>query len=290
MARTFRRYSRSRRSRKRPRVARRTRRTVRRRSTYRKRTFNKFQRGRKPSISVSKIASLFPDVAISKLKFHSWLIGVNTVDADTDVVFNPAATTNGLVVALNANPHSTTAPRIYHGTATTIGQFNPVQTYMSKYQTYRCHGVKITVTITAADTTEELNTINAAPLVLFGFPFQRNQNTNANYWPLGETGYNYATIPQMKYGFRRVLPGMGGKSQLVYKTYWTMPKLFGNDKTQWLSNSNYESSVNSDNNPSNTGYLGLWICDLNPNAVRQYNVDFVITQYGRWEGQQPDRF
>lgn len=94
----------------------------------------------------------------------------------------------------------------------------------------------------------------------------------------------------MKYGFRRVSAGQGGKVKVVYDTYWSIPKLFGLTYEQFMADSRFCSFPQSTpaTSPQLPAFIGFHISDFNLNQVRLVSATAKITQMGRWEGQQAD--
>lgn len=212
------------------------------------RTKRKFRKAYKhKKISRQRIRTLLPDVAIAKLKWFTTGVNLSCTDLTTDLV-NSGGTPNFMKIHLNSNPNGGLA--LEHGSANVGATYNPVQTYNTKYQRYRCHGVSVKVSVITQDNglvdpaSSVSNTQIATPVLLTGFPYQSDDASLANYW-LDSTsgGYTANTIPAMKYGFKRMSPGLGGKSAITYKTYWSIPKIFGQDETQWLADDRYAVST-----------------------------------------------
>lgn len=265
------------------------------------RTARKFGGFRKRSghkrLSKQIIKSFFPDVAKSILKGHHIWTGIRCNDLSTSLVYQQGTTTsNTITIKMNANPNN---GNFYFqpGTDTAAKDIlNPVETYRGRYTKYRPMGCKVTVTIFSqdngvADPIGDVSNVQVAtPFMLYGFPFCK-QSTNDNYaneWPGTSLNYTADTIPQMKYGFRKISPGMGGRNMIRYSTYWDFAKLIGVTRGQYLSDQT--NFVCQPDDGSTDPPLDICLClalaDFTPAIARQCTVDIKIEQYGRWEGQQ----
>lgn len=244
-------------------------------------------------VSVQRLQTLLPDIAVCKLGIAGVIITHGCIEWNENLYFVPTSPTsysNGFVVALNCNPSG--GIFAYSKDQAFNAQFNPVQTYMTKYKRYRCHGTKLTIDVIYADEAGEdtLANVIARPFQITGFPFQISDSNMANYWAGANTnGYNASTIPIMKYGFRRISSGLGGKVKVTYKTYWPMAKLFGLTEQQFMADTRFCSFPQAGvTPPSLQGFLACHISDYNPNQIRVVSINVKATQYGRWEGQQAD--
>lgn len=252
----------------------------------------RFARSTKSSrSSVQRIQTLFPDIAVSRLRIAGLVLTKNCVDWNTSLAFAPGTpSTNGVIIALNSNPNGGIV--VYRDAVTDTAVYNPVLTYTSKYKRYRCHGMKLVVDVIYADNAAGDDAANsvARPFTLVGFPFQSSDSNMANYWNGSSTNaFNVSTIPTMKYGFRRVSAGMGGKVKVTYKVYWPIAKIFGITETQFMADDDFCSFPQAGSaNPTNTAYLAMHISDYNQTQTRVVSMNFKLKQYGRWEGQQAD--
>jgi len=244
------------------------------------------------------VKSFFPDLGLSKLKGHKIWTGIRCNDLSSALAFLQGTTTsNTITITMNGNPNGGnfyTQP----GTDTyATDSLNPVSTYRGRYSVYRPMGCKVTVTIFSQDNGEVApdgsvsNIQVATPFMLYGFPFCYTGSSStdilANTWT-GQpaNGFTADTIPQMKYGFRRISPGLGGKNMIKYSTYWDFAKIVGQTRQQYLSNQTWTCSPDDEStNPVIPICLALAIADYTPAVARQCTVDIKITQYGRWEGQ-----
>lgn len=233
-----------------------------------------------------------PDIAIARLDLAGVLLNLPCIDYNTALTFNTGGgnNTNGLVIMLNSNPNN--GQTLWSNpTTVTSGFFNPVNTYTSKYSKFRCHGCKVNITFIYADNGSGAAAVDtvAKPFQVTGFPFQQGDTTLANYWDgTSAANYNAGNIPMMKYGFRRISSGLGGRVMVKYKTYWEIPKLCGLTDTQWLADDRFVVSSSNNTRPGVQAYLALHISDFITTAAREVSVQMKITQYGRWEGQQAD--
>lgn len=159
-------------------------------------------------------------------------------------------------------------------------------------------GCKVTVTVFSQDNGQaqpegEVSNLQiATPFMLYGFPAVVTQaaNSYANQWDGSPSNqYTADTIPQMKYGFRRISPGLGGRNMIKYSTYWDFAKITGQTREQYLADTNWAFD------PDGTSFsfalrnkimLVLALADYTPAIARQCTVDIKIEQYGRWEGQE----
>lgn len=266
-----------------------------RRSTRSSRSSRSSRRSasRHKKISVQRLQTLLPDVAVCKLGIAGVIITHGCIDWNENLYFVPTSPTsysNGLIIALNANPSG--GVFAYSKNQAFNAQFNPVQTYMTKYKRYRCHGMKVTLDVIYADEAGEdtLANVVARPFQVTGFPFQISDSNMANFWAGANTnGYNASTIPIMKYGFRRISSGLGGKVKVTYKTYWPMAKLFGLTEQQFMADDRFCSFPQAGVTPPQLqGFLAVHIADYNANQTRVVAINVKATQYGRWEGQQAD--
>jgi len=227
---------------------------------------------------------------------HIWT-GIPCNDLSTALVFQQGGTTsNTITVKMNANPRG---GNFYIRPGTDVANtdtLNPVETYRGRYTKYRPMGCKVILTIFSQDNGDAdpiggvASTQVATPFMLYGFPFCK-QSTNDNYaneWPGTANGYTADTIPQMKYGFRKISPGLGGKNMIKYSTYWDFAKILGVTKSQYLSDQTNFICQPDDNitDPLVDINLCLALADYTPALARQCTVDIKIVQYGRWEGQQ----
>jgi len=191
------------------------------------------------------------------------------------------------------------------GTDTEVSDvLNPVDTYITRYTKYRPMGCKVTVTVFSQDNGEVApdgsvsNIQVATPFMLYGFPFVYEDEgavdayIYANEWDgTPGNGFTADTIPQMKYGFRRISPGLGGKNMIKYTTYWDFAKILGVTREQYLADQtqqmvSFDTAAGAFSNPSRKINLCLALADYTPAVARQCSVDIKITQYGRWEGQK----
>lgn len=258
-----------------------------------------FRRGGKHKrLSKQTIKSFFPDIALAKLKGHHIWTGIKCNDLSTALIYQQGgATSNTISIKMNANPRG---GNFYFqpGTDTAATDtLNPVETYRGRYTKYRPMGAKVTVTVFSQDNGEVApdgsvsNIQVATPFMLYGFPFckETGQDNYANQWsgaPGG--GYTADTIPQMKYGFRRISGGLGGKTVIKYTTYWDFAKILGVTPGQYMADQTKFICQPDDNatDPAIDIMLGLALADYTPAVIRECSVDIKITQYGRWEGQQ----
>lgn len=251
--------------------------------------------GRKAKISVKKISTFLPDVAVTKMKASFLSLTVPCIDTTTPSAFNPFAlppTGNILAVSLNSDPNG--GPVVYTGANFGTAIYNPVRTFVTKYTRYRCHAAKIRLEFIYADNSTnaaELSTV-AKPFIVTGFPFQLSQPLGANFWDgtSAVATYTATNIPGMKYGFQRLSSGLGGKVKVTYTGYWEVPKIYGIDNNQWLSNGDFTSQPNvfAGIPPTNQAWIAFNLSDFTTSLVRNCAVSLHITQYGRWEGQQAD--
>lgn len=163
-------------------------------------------------------------------------------------------------------------------------------------------GAKVTITVITQDSGQAIpSTQIATPFTLVGFPCVLQSfggSQFANQWNgQAASGYTANTIPQMKYGFRRISSGLGGSNKVVYKTYWDFAKILGLTRQQYMTQvydgdtpaftcQPDENSVN----PAVPLVLVLSLSDYAASVERLCTVDIKITQYGRWEGQNADLF
>lgn len=256
--------------------------------------------GKHKRLSKQTIKSFFPDIAMSKLQGHHIWTGIPCNDLSSALVFQQGTTTsNTISVIMNANANGGYF-YIQPGTdVPSTDTLNPIETYLTRYAKFRPMGCKVSVTVFSQDNGEVApdgsvsNTQIATPFMLYGFPFKHNADgpdiDYANEWDGTASGYTADTIPQMKYGFRRITPGLGGKSSLKYSTYWDFAKVLGITKEQYLSDPGwcYDPQEPSNLGPVNGSIvLALALADYTPAVARQCTVDIKITQYGRWEGQR----
>lgn len=251
-------------------------------------------------LSRQVIKSFFPDIAKSKLSGHHIWTGIVCNDLSSALAFGQGTTTsNTITIRMNANPNG---GQFYYQPGTDIpstDKLNPIDTYITRYRTYRPMGCKVTVTIFSQDAglgvpdDPAANQQIASPFMLYGFPCVIDTSSSfpnfANIWSgAPSSGFTADTIPQMKYGFRRISPGLGGKNMIKYSTYWDFAKIVGLTKDQYMSNTQYFVTDPTDNtvNPPVPIMLVLALADYTPAVARQCTVDIKITQYGRWEGQQ----
>jgi len=283
---------------KRRRYSRGRKRTTSKRSKYSKKKVVRYKKyskyGKHKKVSRQRIQSLLPDVALSKLKFFCTGVGLDCTDLGTNLV-NTAGAPNFLKVHLNCNPKGGLI--IEHAGTNLNGNFNPVDTYVTKYRKYRCHGVSAKITVITQDNGlvspvgSVSNTQIATPVLLTGFPYQSDDATLANYWLDSVSGgYTANTIPSMKYGFKRLSPGLGGKSMITYKTYWSIPKIFGHTDTQWMADERYCCDISTIIKPALEACMLLNLSDFTTAVTRVTSVTVQLTQYGRWEGQLADTF
>jgi len=198
---------------------------------------------------------------------------------------------------MNANPNG---GGFYYqpGTDTAATDIlNPVSTYVNRYATYRPMGCKVTVTVFSQDNgevapDESVSNIQVAtPFMLYGFPFVYSlipgSDTLANTWDGTPTNaFTADTVPQLKYGFRRISPGLGGKNMIKYTTYWDFAKLTGLTRQQYLASQLFPCSPDDGaDTPAVALFLCLALADYTPAVARQCTVDIKVEQYGRWEGQ-----
>jgi len=257
-------------------------------------------------MSKQVIKSFFPDLALSKLKGHKIWTGIPCNDLSSSLAFLQGTTTsNTFTVVMNAKPDG---GGFYYqpGTDTPVTDIlNPAVTYSSRYRKYRPMGCKVTVTVFSQDNGEVApdgsvsNIQVATPFMLYGFPFC-NKDEGAldlfeysNEWSGNPAeGFTAENIPQMKYGFRRVSPGLGGKNMIKYSTYWDFAKILGLTHEQYLADQSgalvcrtVDGTPETMQNPTVKIALALAIADYTPAVARQCSVDIKITQYGRWEAQ-----
>jgi len=237
------------------------------------------------------------------MKGHHIWTGIPCNDLSTALAAyqpTPGTTNNTITIRLNANPDG---GEMYHQPGTDViatDRLNPVSTYSTRYNAYRPMGCKVTVTVFSQDNGEAApegsvsNVQVATPFMLYGFPFVRY--TDAVYGPVfantwtGDpaNGFTADTIPQMKYGFRRISPGLGGKNMIKYSTYWDFSKIVGYTKQQYMAQPEL-FTCQPDEGPESPQIeicLALALADYTPALARQCTVDIKITQYGRWEGQE----
>lgn len=249
-------------------------------------------------LSSQTVKSFFPDIAKSKLQGHQIWTGIPCNDLSTALAYQQGTTTsNTITIRLNGNPNG---GQFYTQPGTDIANtdiLNPVDTYKTRYNTYRPMGCKVTVTVFSQDEGNSPdgtgNTQIASPFMLYGFPFYFNAGAAlpdwANEWS-GQpaNGYTADTIPQMKYGFRRISPGLGGKNMVKYSTYWDFAKILGLTREQYLAQASQYVCCSPDDGSADP-LAGIFLClalaDYTPAVARQCTVDIKITQYGRWEGQ-----
>lgn len=267
-----------------------------RRTSVRRRSSRKSSRGSrsKAKLSVQRLKSFFPDIALSKLDMASILTETNCKDITQNVTWDVGGTSsNVIVVCLNSNPNGGAILWTANGIAPSTAIMFPVLTYTSKYKRYRCYGSTISFTFTYADVsaTDTITNTVARPFILTGFPFQSSDNNSGNYWDGSSgIGYNAVTIPAMKYGFKKVSGGLGGKTSISYKKFFKIAKIYGQTDSQWMNDDQYCSFPQSPGtaNPAKTAYMLFNLADINPNLVRLVAVSMKLTQHGRWEGQQAD--
>lgn len=276
------------RRRSKPRRVRKARRSSSRRST---RTGSRSSRS-KAKLSVQRLKSFFPDIALSKLDMANILLDTQCNDISTSAIFDVSgATGNMVVVALNSNPNG--GPVLWNrNTVPATAIMFPVLTYTSKYKRYRCFGATIAFTFTYADNaaTDTVANSVARPFVVTGFPFQSFDSNSANYWTgAAANGFTAITIPAMKYGFKKVSGGLGGKTSITFKKFFKVSKIYGMTDNQWMNAGDFLSFPQSNaTNPNATAYMGFNLADLNTSQVRVVSVSMKLTQHGRWEGQQAD--
>lgn len=251
--------------------------------------------GRHKRLSRQVIKSFFPDVANSKMLGHHIWTGIPCNDLSTSLVFQQGATTsNTITIKMNANPNG---GNFYFQPGTDVAstdQLLPNTSYRNRYTRYRPMGCKVVVTVFSQDAGNNPagtgNTQVATPFMLYGFPFCRQNGTADNYaneWTGASLGYTSDTVPQMKYGFRKISYGLGGKNCIKYSTYWDFAKILGLTRHQYLADDlMYCQPDDNSTDPIIDVNLCLAIADYTPAVARQCSVDIKITQYGRWEGQQ----
>lgn len=232
------------------------------------------------------------------MKGHHIWTGIKCNDISTALAWNTGVTDNTFTIIMNGNPWSGS---FYYQPGTNVpaeDTLNPVETYRDRYAVYRPMGAKVTVTVFSQDNGvadpegEVSNTQVATPFMLYGFPFVSGlggvtTDPVANYWS-GDpaNGFTADTIPQMKYGFRRISPGLGGKNAVKYTTYWDFSKIMGFTRSQYLSSTVVTCSPDDEAaNPLYFINLALAVADYTPALQRECTVDIKIEQYGRWEGQ-----
>lgn len=258
-------------------------------------------------MSKQVIKSFFPDLALSKMKGHHIWTGIKCNDLSTALVFGQGTDTgNTFTIRMNASPQG---GGFYYqpGTDTpSTDLLNPVTTYVSRYKKYRPMGCKVTVTVFSQDNGQaqpegEVSNLQVAtPFMLYGFPFVFKDETSpfeyfeySNEWT-GQPGSNFTadSIPQMKYGFRRISPGLGGKNIVKYTTYWDFAKLLGLTHEQYLADQSglfVCRTIDGDPDVLISPSVGVDLClalaDYTPALARECSVDIKIVQYGRWEAQ-----
>lgn len=230
---------------------------------------------------------------------HIWT-GIPCNDLSTALALGQGTTTsNTISIQMNANPNG---GGFYVQPGTDVmgtDKLLPIDTYVSRYQKYRPMGCKVTVTVFSQDAglgfpeNPEVNQQIASPFMLYGFPCLFDPTDGipedfANEWSgAPANGFTADTIPQMKYGFRRISPGLGGKNMIKYSTYWDFAKILGQTRDQYMSYINWMTCNPGENtnSPLVKIFLVLALADYTPAVARQCTVDIKITQYGRWEGQ-----
>lgn len=257
--------------------------------------------GNHKRLSKQSIKTFFPDIALTKMKGHHIWTGIDCNDLSTALAFGQGVSDNTFTIKMNANPNG---GDFYYQPGTSTGSNDtllPATTYSGRYSVYRPMGCKVTVTVFTQDNGEVApeNSVSniqvATPFMLYGFPFVAATDPStlptppvANSWTGTPTnGFTANTVPQLKYGFRKISSGLGGKSMIKYSTYWDFAKILGWTKSQYLS-SPYVTCNPDDNdtNPDQAVMLCLALADYTPAVQRQCTVDIKITQYGRWEGQE----
>lgn len=251
-------------------------------------------RGGHRKLSIQRIKTVMPDIALSKCIGHHIMVNVPCNDLSTALQRN-TVTNNTFTVIMNGNPANGGFYYTPGVVAAIPDTLNPYQTYVTKYATYRPYGCKVSVTVHSQDGgTADPSTQIATPFVVYGFPAVISTSpstTLANMWNGGSAaGYTADTVPQMKYGFRRISPGMGGKNTVKYSTYWDFAKLLGLTKDQYMAGNYTCSPDDGSTNPIVPICLVLAVADYTGDQTREVSVDIKITQYGRWEGQNPDTF
>lgn len=263
--------------------------------------FRKRGGGQHKRLSKQTIKSYFPDIALSKLTGHHIWTGIACNDLSSALAFQQGLTTsNTFTIVMNSNPNG--GPFYSQPGTDTISTdvLNPVNTYMRRYNRYRPMGCKVTVTIFSQDAGNNPANIGnqqiATPFMLYGFPFVFQTGLSqgalhANTWPgTPSNGYTADTIPQMKYGFRKISYGLGGKNVVKYSTYWDFAKILGLTREQYMASDQYTVQPEDDTTPSDDPTwkicLALAVADYTSAVSRQCSVDIKLTQYGRWEGQQ----
>lgn len=280
-------------SRRRSRGSRTSRRTASR--SYR-RAYRAKRGGKHKKLSSRILGSVLPDIGLTKLKFTYTRINNPCNDLSTDLyIGGTAGSCNTISILMNTNPNGG-AVFAYPGGANfpITGTFFPTPTWTSKYTKYRPMGAKVTVTVISQDEGAD-NPSNqvASPFMVCGFPcvlIASGSTGVANGWSGVSAGYDADTIPNMKYGFRKISPGLGGKNMVKYTTYWDFAKIAGVTREQYLSDINY--ACDPDTTPSVPPAfpiaLILGVYDFSSSWIRKVSVNWKITQYGRWEGQLLD--
>lgn len=165
---------------------------------------------------------------------------------------------------------------------------------IKRYSGYRvmCAKFKFTVRPADASVTDADTGVpqTAAPLMLFGFPYQSDSVTHGNYWQ-GETTntnpqLNVERIKNLKYAFTQKIQGFGTqKATMTKKIVWYPHKIYGMSKQQWLADEHALCIAGA--SPSiHQPKICVGVADYNPTLTRRYSVDVAATYYVRWEGQR----
>lgn len=225
-----------------------------------------------------RFPDFYGDVAITKLKDH--FISAAVFNA-TDISLSHAIA-DMQVLAMNANANN--GP-LLNSLGALTARFEPLNfdSLEQRYSQCRPMGMKVDFIISLPDAATTPNT----PLVFACFPYQNLNGQYGNYWngtTVPDLQLSVDSIGQMKYGATRRLYSSGSKPVLRFSKYFSFPKIVGRTHDQFLSDANFQYDAATTNPPLCPINLACVISDMITGAtVRNYNVEFFVTQYVRME-------
>lgn len=271
---------------------------------YRRR-FKRRRKGKHKKLSIRNMPQYAPDIGISKIRALCYSPLPSLGAMNSDCIFNintgvPQGGANyvGFFPIVFMNPWLRRSPNLTNiasildnstGSLLAGGDYGcaivGTEPYADRFYRYRIMGIKIVATVRTPDISASVP--NAAPLQVFGFPFQRDSTALSNYFSGDGTSMTptltVGNMRNLKYAFSRKIKGFGSNSQTTYSTYWSLPKIYGMTKDQWKAASGATGTIDAVG-PSHSPFFCIAAMDYNASNVRQYALDLKLTYYVRWEG------